>query len=350
MCDNPNIVWLVRDPKPFYGNFIVKTRQYNEYAQYDKEYILFKNKKNWQIAKKFNHIQDVALPCGKCVQCVHSRSRNWSLRSTLELSKYSQSCCLTLTYNDDNLPEKGLLNYKDFQLFVKKLRNHLAKYCRECGIDCPKIKYFVCGEYGRTSTMRPHFHCIIMGYFPHDIDIRFPYKITRKRTKLFKSDFINSLWSKGFVDVGLCNHQTCRYISQYCCKKFLNTNSDYVKKCEEKKEFLHASTGFGLEWFINNYRSVIDSGKIQLGGYIFGIPRYFIKKLEFINKSYYDKWKKKSHDFFVNYKFTEDIKNKSRALSDKILGRLKNFSNKNVDDLFLEPFLHNIHYVYQSYL
>lgn len=344
MCDNPNIVWLVRDPDPFYGRFIVKTRQYNEYAQYNKEYILFKSKKNWSLVKKFIHCQDVCLPCGKCIQCVNARSRNWSLRSTLELANYNASCCLTLTYNPENLPTNGLLYYKDFQLFMKKLRNYVTKKCKENNISVPKIKYIVCGEYGKTNTLRPHFHAIIMGYFPSDINIAKPYKVTRKGTKLYKSKLIDDLWNKGFVDIGTCNHQTCRYISQYCCKKFICSNPEYVEKCKEKREFLHASVGFGLSWFIQNYRAVIEAGKIHLGGYVFGIPRYFIKKLEFINKKVYDIWKEKKHHFFLNYQFTEEEKRNSRARSDRLLGRLKIFSGKSVDDFFLEGSLHNIHY------
>lgn len=343
MCDNPHVVWLVRDPKPFYGRFIIKTRQYNEYAQYGKEYILFKSKKNFQIVKKFSHCQDVYLPCGKCIQCVNSRSRNWSLRSTLELSKFDTACCLTLTYNDENLPKDGLLYYKDFQLFLKKLRNYLSKRYKQYGLECPQIKYIVCGEYGKNFTLRPHFHAIIMGYFPEDINLAKPYKVSKKGTKLYKSKLIDNLWNKGFVDIGSVNHQTCRYISQYCCKKFIVTNSTYKEKCEKKREFLHASIGFGLSWFVKNYQSVINAGKIVLGGFTFGIPRYFIRKLEDIDLQLFTKFKEKMHRNFLNYRYDEAEKRRLKAISDRLLSKFKIFMSDS-DEIFLLDNLHNIHY------
>lgn len=334
MCENPNICWLVKDPKPFFGRFIIRTKQYNEYAQYGKEYILFKSDKNYHYVKRFRHVQDVCLPCGKCPQCVTARSKSWTIRSSLELQNFNQAVCLTLTYDNDHLPEDGLLQYKDFQLFMKRLRKKLGSKV--------KLKYMVCGEYGKRSTVRPHYHAIIMGYFPPDVDLMKPYKITRKKTPLYKSKLLSDLWQNGFVDVGCVNHQTCRYISQYCCKKLVHNSSQWKKKNKIVREFLHASVGFGLSWFRRNYRQVIEAGKIVLGGYKFPIPRYFIKKLEQINNRVYTEFKEKAHRFFLNYKFTEEERLKQRNACDAIRGRLKVFSGKSEDDIFLDTFLHNI--------
>lgn len=337
MCDNPFEVWLVKYPKKVYGNFYVCTRQYHERVQLNKEYIFFKSERNFDYIKRFNHVQTVWLPCGKCVQCVTSRSNNWSLRSTLELMKYNEACVLTLTYDNDHLPENGNLNYKDVQLFLKKLRNRLGSQ--------RTIKFMCSCEYGRKN-LRPHYHLIIFGFMPDDIprigESLVPYKRTPKGSFLYKSDFITDLWSKGFVDVGTVNHQTCRYVSQYCCKKLVHTDISYIQKCKESPEKLVASTQFGLDWFKRNFRSVVNSGKIVLGGFTFAIPRYFIKKLEDLDKNLYDLYTSMQHQRFLSYEFTDKEKIKMRARSERILGRLKIFNDKNIDDGYLISNLHNI--------
>lgn len=341
MCDNPTAVWLVKYPKRMFGNFVIRTRQYNERVQISKEYILFKSKQNSHYTKRFNHVQTVWLPCGKCAQCLQTRSNSWTIRSSLELQKYTDACALTLTYDNDNLPDNAHLRYKDIQLFLKKLRNRTGK----------KIKFMCACEYGRKN-LRPHYHIIIFGYHPDDIPQRcgqpIPYKITSKRSPLFKSRFINKLWGKGFVDVGLVNHQTCRYVSQYCCKKLLNRDKSYIDKCKDCREKLVASVGFGLDWFKRNYRSVIESGRIVLGGFKFSIPQYFIRKLQSIDKNLFDDYTFKRHQLFLSYKFDDDEKRKMQARSERILGRLKIFQDKNIDDSYLLAGLHNMHYQYLS--
>ncbi len=346
MCDNPTKCFLVRHPKKWFGNFTVYTKNYHEVVQYNKDYILFPSDKNFKLAQKFEHFQFVWLPCGKCIQCLHSRAQSWTIRSSLELQKYKQACCLTLTYREKDLPENAVLRYKDVQDFIKRLRWHLKKHTGQN----PNIKYLCACEYGKKH-LRPHYHIVIFGYFPPDVPfyggkLR-PYKITSKGSQLFKSKFINNLWSKGFVDVGLVNHQTCRYVAQYCCKKFV-TQGD--KRLQEKnkisREKLVCSSGFGLDWFKRNYLSVIASDKIVFGGFTFAIPRYFIKKLEQINETLYKEVKERRYLHFLTYVFDEEKKRESLARSARLEGRLKLFHSKNDGDKFLVDFLHNIYYNY----
>ena len=340
MCDRPHECWLVKNPHPWFGNFKILTRQYNEIVQWNKEYILWKTPKNAKLKERFIHCQTVYLPCGKCIQCLVKRSNSWTLRSSLELQKYDKACVLTLTYRDSDLPENGNLNYKDVQLFLKKLRNRTKQ----------KIKMMCCCEYG-SKTLRPHYHIILFNYFPDDIpkigDQLKWYKRTRKGSLLFKSKFLENLWSHGFVDVGLVNHQTCRYVSQYCCKKVFKTSKDYVDKIKEAPEKLVCSVGFGLDWFLRNYRAVIDSGKIILGGFTFSIPRYFIKKLEFINKPLFDKYKEKLHNLFLNYNYDSEEQKRMLARSDRLKQKFGIFHTFEDSKEKLD-FLHNKYYQHQK--
>lgn len=56
----------------------------------------------------------------------------------------------------------GVLFYKDFQNFVKRLKQNLLRndiYKEIINKDC-RIKFFVCGEYGETNQ-RPHWHFLL---------------------------------------------------------------------------------------------------------------------------------------------------------------------------------------------
>lgn len=100
--------------------------------------------------------EELSLPCGKCVECLMSYSNEWALRCVLEASLYRDNCMLTLTYRDNPVT----LIKRDYQLFLKRLREALSPL---------KIRYFGCGEYGARGQ-RPHFHIIIFGWKPDDLD------------------------------------------------------------------------------------------------------------------------------------------------------------------------------------
>lgn len=330
MCEKPLIAWLCSKPyKPFIGCKIL-TRQYNEPIQENKDYLVFKSNRGYKITSMFSKVDEVQVPCGKCIQCQYSKAQNWSCRSTLEMQKYQQACVLTLTYSSDFLPDNGLIRYKDIQDFLKKLRWHLQRIDRN-----KKIKFMCACEYGRSGSIRPHYHLIIFNWFPEDVNILQPYKRTKKGSLLYKSKFLTDLWSFGFVDVGTVNHQTCRYVSQYCVKKFTSYNPIYVNKCKQERERLRASQGFGLDWFKKNYKSVLEKGRILIGGFSFSIPKYFINKLEIINEKVYNEIKQKFKLLWISKKFTEEEIRRSSACSDKILSRLKIFNNINDLDFCL---------------
>lgn len=338
MCDSPLQAYLCTQPNPIYGDFMILTKQYREFAQLNKEYIFFTEK----YLNRFLNVQNVYLPCGKCIQCLNARSKNWEIRSIFEKNSHLDNCCLTLTYNDENLPKgsnfiqtdkgivhvsdekTGIANYKDIQDFVKRIRKHF-KFKKE-------IRYICSVEYGSSGTLRPHYHLILFGFCPNDLVL---YKRSKKGTLLYKSKFLDSKWSKGFVDVGKCDIQSCRYVAQYCCKGLLKE-----RKCANKldkfilkhknllsRECIHASIGLGLQSFIKNYRAIVDAGKIVYGKFTYGIPKYFIKKLEFINQDLFTFVKNKGHTFWLNFKWTDDVKRQALIRTEQLLKKLNLFTS-----------------------
>lgn len=64
----------------------------------------------------------VTLACGRCIGCRLEYSRQWAVRCVHEASLYDDNCFITLTYDNENLPEGGTLVKKHFQDFMKRLR------------------------------------------------------------------------------------------------------------------------------------------------------------------------------------------------------------------------------------
>jgi len=100
------------------------------------------------------------VPCGKCMHCRVAKRREWSLRMLHELDEHEDSIFITLTYDEDNVPENMSLRKADLQKFFKRLRKALGDRT---------IKYFACGEYG-DKTERLHYHSIIFGLSLKDIE------------------------------------------------------------------------------------------------------------------------------------------------------------------------------------
>lgn len=336
MCDNPIRAYLCKNPKYMFGNFMVLTRQYREIVQLDKEYLFFTDK----YLSRFKSVNEVWLPCGKCIQCLNKRSKDWEIRSIFEKNLHDVNCCLTLTYDDLHLKhcadfvqtDEGLVHipsektgiafYKDVQDFIKRIRKHF-NFKRE-------IRYMCSIEYGGTNTLRPHYHLILFGFCPDDLKL---YKKTKKGTLLYKSKFLEEKWSNGFVDVGKCDIQSCRYVAQYCCKGLLkerktaNSFDKFILKHKNmlSRECLHASLGLGIGSFIKNYHSIISSNCIKYGKFVYSIPRYFMKKLEQINIDLFTKVHNIRHKFWLEFKNTDDDKRRARIRSDNLLDKLNLF-------------------------
>lgn len=51
------------------------------------------------------------IPCGQCIGCRLDYSRRWAVRCCLEAQQYDHNFFITLTYNDENLPER--FNYPE---------------------------------------------------------------------------------------------------------------------------------------------------------------------------------------------------------------------------------------------
>ena len=169
----------------------------------------------------------IEIPCGKCMECRLSYSKQWANRMMLEAQDHSSSYFLTLTYDDDHVHsnEFGLLTLykKDIQDFFKRLRRR---------IEPDTIRFFACGEYGE-HTFRPHYHAIVFGLTLDDLE---PFGFS-SGYPVYTSEFISSIWKNGHVLVSSVSWDTCAYTARYVVKKANHYTNDYFHSMHVDPEF-----------------------------------------------------------------------------------------------------------------
>lgn len=213
-------------------------------------------------------------PCGKCLGCRLEYSRQWAMRSALEMMMHPQNCFVTLTYNDDHLPLDKSLDKEHFKRFIRRFRKK---------IDPTKIRFIGCGEYGEKLG-RPHYHAIIFGYDFPDKKILQRGSYRRFRNKfssagefdLYKSSLLAKIWEKGFVTIGEANWQTAAYVARYVTKKVTGKKASKHYNGKQPEFALHSRMpGIGKPWYDKYYNDVYPKGYVQIDGRRQQAPKYF---------------------------------------------------------------------------
>jgi hypothetical protein len=94
----------------------------------------------------------------------------------------------------------GYLNYRDIQLFFKRLIQNIRRITNE------KIHYYVVGEYGPT-TFRPHFHILL---FHNSKELRQSIRQFVSKSWRFGDSDTQSVWSSASCYVaGYVNSTAC---------------------------------------------------------------------------------------------------------------------------------------------
>lgn len=148
---------------------------------------------------------DLQVPCGQCVGCRLERSRQWAVRCVHESQLHKENCFITLTYASEHLPPDSSLHYRDFQLFMKRLRKKFTG---------KKIRFYMCGEYGENFG-RPHFHACLFGHNFDDLKL---WK-TQNNIPLYRSKILEELWPFGHSSVGSVTFESAAYVARYIMKK-----------------------------------------------------------------------------------------------------------------------------------
>lgn len=160
------------------------------------------------------------VACGQCIGCRLERSRQWAIRCHHEASMHENNCFITLTYNEENLPEDRSLQLRHYQLFMKRLRRAYG----------PGIRFFHCGEYGEKFG-RPHYHAIL---FNHDFADKKLWKMVND-LPLFQSGELARLWPFGYSSVGAATFASAAYVARYIMKKQTGKGAEMLKEIEDPK-------------------------------------------------------------------------------------------------------------------
>lgn len=230
------------------------------------------------IAVFFRAFSAVDLPCGSCLQCRLSQSRNWAVRCQHELQMHpAGGIFLTLTYAPENLPKNHSLDKTATPAFIADLR-------RQTGAS---LKYYHCGEYG-DKLSRPHYHVLIFGWRPKDAVIR---PRSKDLFPLYTSNFIESLWPYGFCPFGELTFESAAYTARYATKKVTGKKADkhYQRICPVTGEVFQVIPeyatmsnrgGIGRSFVEKYFDEIYPADSVLINGHLVQPPRFYDKILE----------------------------------------------------------------------
>lgn len=229
-----------------------------------------------------NELVGLQFECRKCLPCRLNIAREKAIRCWHESKCHDDSIFLTLTYDDAHLASPRL-QYIDFQLFMKSLREFRVRKITDP--DLRKkfyIPMMVTGEYGELNK-RPHWHALLFNYRPIDA----VYKYTTDRgDKVWSSEEISSLWSKGSVEFGSVTIDSAGYVARYAAKKLVHgKDGEHDFNPIHKTSSRHA---IGRSWIERHWRHCFHNGFVVLpDGSQSKIPRYYV---DWLAKEKPDEW------------------------------------------------------------
>lgn len=228
-------------------------------------------KKTWYPQNPLSW-EELTIPCGGCIGCRLEHSRQWAVRCLHEASQHESNAFITLTYDEDNLPEYGTLVKRHHQLFMKRLRKKYGS----------KIKFFHCGEYGEQFG-RPHYHTCLFG---HDFQDKYLWKVNND-IKLYRSPQLEKLWTYGHSTTGEVTFESAAYVARYIMAKITGEKAKkhYFQYDKHTGEIIHdkipeyitmsRAEGIGKVWFEKYKTDVYPSDYIIMNGRKMRPPKYY---------------------------------------------------------------------------
>lgn len=285
------------------------------------------------------------VSCGQCIGCRLERSRQWAVRCYHEAQVWDRNCFITLTYDNEHLPEDWSLKLRDFQLFMKKLRKRYGE----------GIRFFHCGEYGEVCKAcrqsrsfckcpkwdpmpgRPHYHAIL---FNHDFGDKKLWKV-QNENPLFTSEELSQLWPQGYSSVGAATFQSAAYVARYILKKisggastehYLWSDPRTGEIFERVPEYVTMSRrpGIGKPWLDKFKADVWPDDFVVVEGHRSRVPRFYDRCLEVQSPSDYRAVKRARH--IKNLAHRDDQTPERLAVREKVQrARLERLPRKGVE-------------------
>lgn len=275
------------------------------------------------------------LACGQCADCRRRRSGDWAVRCLHEAQMHEKNCFVTLTYDQDHIPNDLSLNVEHWKLFAKRLRNFLKR-------ETPKntattFRYLHCGEYGEENK-RPHYHALLFG-IDFDWDRKLVSETDGKKT--WESPTLDRLWPDGFTTVQDLNFSTASYVAGYVLKKrtgeekwetYLRTNGEDQWVVEPDYATMSRRKGLGESWFDKYYKDVYPEDRVTLiGGKKMQPPAFYDKLLAERDEELWNEVKRKRLHLRLK-KGTEDSYERSKTKEKHAELTSRQFSKRRLEE------------------
>nr|WAE43759.1 MAG: replication initiator protein [Microviridae sp.] len=261
------------------------------------------------------------IACGQCMGCRLERSRQWAVRCVHESKMHEFSCFVTLTYDDVHLPVDGYLDYRHFQLFMKRLRKRFR--------DVP-INFYMCGEYG-DEFGRPHYHALLFGI---DFFDKLDYREGESGFMVSTSATLDKLWGLGQCFTGDVSFESAAYCARYIVKKL---SGKAVVKIDSRysidvatgeifvPEFTHMSLKrpIGRAFFEKFQSEIFPHDRVVVRGKVSLPPRYYSRVYKRIDPDSWDDVSKKRERFRVGKEGVPDRVRQRAICLDARLALLK---------------------------
>lgn len=205
----------------------------------------------------------ITVPCGQCAACQTNRRNEWSIRLQQELRDSCSAQFVTLTYSDDNIPIREVVDQEtgDVRYVPVVLKDEMQRYMKRLRklLKHVKFRYYLVGEYG-THTCRPHYHILGFGV-PSDM-----------------IDCYAAAWQdKGHIKIGSVTEQSIMYVSKYHVNK-----TNYPEGAEPSFVLMSRNPGIGYQYVDRMYdyhNPYNDRTYYPDNGSKRRLPRYYKERL-----------------------------------------------------------------------
>lgn len=210
---------------------------------------------------------------------------------------HQKNSFITLTYNDEHLPENGSLDVKVWQAFANKLKKAIGPF-----------RFVHVGEYGDEGN-RPHYHALIFGH-NFDEDRALWKEDPTNGRRYYRSAKLAKLWPAGFHDIQDLSREAANYVCQYAIKKIYGTSAEAEERREKRYQRVSFETGevwqvaeetwtmsrrpgIGDGWYKKYHTDLFPRDEMIIRGRANRVPKYYTDKLKKDNETLYSKVKEK---------------------------------------------------------
>lgn len=175
--------------------------------------------------------------CRECWQCLENRKNDLIGRCIAEQQVSTYTLALTLTYRDSEDASTAVLNIRDFQKFIKRLRKGT--------LTRPpfNVRYIVAGEYG-SKKGRAHWHVILF------FDGEYP-EIEQSKFNAEQQNW-DEVWPHGYVYFQKPDYSGFAYLLKYVLK-------DVDQDVQQTALSMSKYPPLGTEYFINEAERYVEN-------------------------------------------------------------------------------------------